>query len=173
MPNPLENVTAKVVKKTAAVAARIEGLKGVFVTLAEQHHELGSLLERLEATSDFTHRVDLWRDIRRELISHEQGELAVIYPALDATDEAREIAQTHSTDTGELERQVSNVDHTPVQSDEWEAALGVLIAKVREHVELEENELFPRAQRALGEDASRQLEEPFRVAKEAAKSRFA
>ena len=35
MPNPIENIAAKGAGKAAAVQAKLNGLKGVFVTLAE------------------------------------------------------------------------------------------------------------------------------------------
>jgi hypothetical protein len=71
MPNPVENVVAKAVGKAAAVEARLKGLKGVFMKLAEQHHQVASLLARAESTEDFTVRASLWRQIRKELVSHE------------------------------------------------------------------------------------------------------
>jgi hypothetical protein len=43
-----------------------------------------------------------------------------------------------------------------------------LVALVKAHVELEEEEFFPRAQEAIGDAAARELETPFSRAKQLA-----
>jgi hypothetical protein len=172
MPNPVENVVAKVVGKSAALKARLSGLKGVFTTLAEQHHEVGSLLSRLTHTDDYTARANLWREIKKELVSHEQGELLEIYPLLSGYDSVRDLVATHANDAAELEACIQEVDATAVHSEEWQPAVRRLIDKVTEHVELEEMDLFPKAQRAIGDDAAARLEEPFERAKAMAAARL-
>jgi hemerythrin superfamily protein len=172
MPNTVENVVAKVVGKSAAIEARLKGLKGVFLKLAEQHHEVGSLLARAESTEDFTTRATLWRQIRKELVSHEQAELLQIYPALSGLDAVSDIVAAHANDATEIETSIAEVDAIAVQTAEWKPALRRLIEKVTEHVELEESELFPKAQRALGADAAQKLEEPFERTKAMAAARL-
>jgi hemerythrin superfamily protein len=168
MPNAIENAVAKVAGKTGAVEARFKGLKGVFTKLAEQHHEVGALLSRAESATDFSKRRDLWGEIRKQLISHEQGELLEIYPALESYAATRDVARRHAEEAGELEALIREVDSVGFQSDAWQPTLANLIAKVTEHVQIEETEFFPRAQEALGEDAAKQLEAPFMKAKEQA-----
>ncbi len=172
MPNTIENVGAKVVGKSAEVEARLQGLRGVFLKLAEQHHEVGSLLARAESTEDFTTRASLWRQIRKELVSHEQAELLQIYPALAGLEAVSDIVAAHATDAAELETSIAEVDAIAVQTKDWKPALRRLIAKVTEHMELEEKDFFPKAQQALGVDAATQLEEPFERAKAMAASRL-
>lgn len=172
MPNPLENFAAKVTGKAAAVEARLKGLKGVFNKLAEQHHEVGALLSRAQSAEDPTSRSELWHDIRKELVSHEQGELTEIYPVLATDDRTRQIALAHADGASELEALIDEIDKLPPQSAEWKPALGRLIAKVKEHVEIEETQYFPAAQEALGEAAAKQLEQPFLRAKEMAMSKL-
>jgi hemerythrin HHE cation binding domain-containing protein len=173
MPNPIQNAVAKVAGKAAGVEARLKGLKGVFAKLAEQHHEAGALLGSTESATDHTKRRELWQQVRKELMSHEQGELLEIYPVLEGYDATREIARRHADHASELEGLIRQVDAIGVQSDAWRPALERLIAKVKEHVEKEETEFFPRAQEALGDDAARQLEKPFLRAQEMAKERLA
>ncbi|HEV8547396.1 MAG TPA: hemerythrin domain-containing protein [Polyangiaceae bacterium] len=173
MPNPIQNVVAKVAGKTANVEARLKGLKGVFAKLAEQHHEAGALLKSAEGSNDFTKRRELWQEVRKALVSHEQGELLELYPVLEGYDATREIARRHADHAGELEALIREVDSIGVQSDAWRPAIGRLIAKVQEHVEREETDFFPRAQEALGEEAVKQLEKPFLRAQEMAAQKLA
>jgi hemerythrin superfamily protein len=172
MANSVEHVKAKVAGITGAVEARFKGLKGVFTKLAEQHHQVSSLLSALEKTDDLTRRAALWAEIRRELVSHEQAELVQVYPVLEDYETTREIAHRHTEAASELEAAVQELDGIGFQSDAWRPALERLIAKVRAHVELEEEQLFPRAQEALGDDAARELEAPFERAKELALERL-
>jgi hypothetical protein len=172
MPNTVENFVAKTVGKSAALEARLKGLKGVFTKLAEQHHMVGSLLQRAENADDFTTRASLWREIRKELVSHEQGELLEIYPALSQVESVQDIAAAHANDAAELEASIRDVDAIAFQSEEWRPALRRLIEKVKEHVELEERDFFPKAQHAIGADAAAQLLAPFERAKAMAASRL-
>jgi hypothetical protein len=172
MNNPLENVKAKVAGIAGAVGARAKGLKGVFLKLAEQHHELGSLLATAEGTKDFTKRAELWSKIRRELVSHEQAELLQVYPILDDYEVTRDIVRRHTEEATELETAVRELDGIGFQADEWHPALVRLIALVKAHVELEEEEFFPRAQDAIGDDAAREPETPYARAQQLALERI-
>ncbi|TMQ13574.1 MAG: hypothetical protein E6J90_28220 [Deltaproteobacteria bacterium] len=66
--------------KVKGVKARLDGLVGVFKTLAEQHGEVKVLLKRLQDKPE--KKPELWPEIRRELLSHERGELRVVYRKL-------------------------------------------------------------------------------------------
>jgi hypothetical protein len=173
MPNTFENVVAKVTGKAAAVEARLRGLKGVFNKLAEQHHEVASLLSRAEGADDPSSRAGLWRQIRKRLLAHEQAELLEIYPVLAGYERTREIALAHSRHASELEELIGEVDLLPPQSSEWKPALMRLIETVKEHVELEETQFFPAAQAALGEEGAQRLEKPFLDAEQMALSKLA
>ena len=169
MQNHIESAIAKVAGLTAAVDARFKGLRGVFTTLAKQHHEVDALLTGAQATTDFVKRAELWRQIRVELISHEQAEHLEIYPVLEAYEATQGIARTHTAHSAELERLIGFLDETNVQSTHWQPILVQLIAKFHEHVQLEEQEFFARAQAFLGDAAAKALVQPFLRAKELAK----
>jgi len=173
MPSHIQNAVAKITGKAAGVEARLKGLRGVFAKLAEQHHEVSALLSKAESTIDHTTRRELWQKIRKELLSHEQGELIEIYPVLEGYDATREIARRHVDHASELEGLIRQVDAIGVQSDSWRPALERLIARVKEHVQKEEEDFFPRAQEALGDEAARQLEKPFLRAQDLVKERLA
>jgi hypothetical protein len=168
MNNPLEQVKAKVAGISGAVEARVKGLKGVFTKLAEQHHEVASLLSAAESTEDFTKRAELWHQIRRELVAHEQAELVSVYPILEDYEITRDIVRRHTEDAGELEAAVRELDGIGFQAEAWLPALQRLTALVKAHAELEEEQFFPRAQEALGDDAARELETSFARAQQLA-----
>jgi hemerythrin superfamily protein len=168
MPNPIEKIAAKGAGKVAAAGARAKGLTGVFNTLAEQHHEAAALLKRAENTDDPAKREDLWRSIRRELLSHERAELNTVYPALKQEPATRDIPKHHNEEVPELEAAIAEIDLVGFSSTEWKPLIQRLTALVTEHAEEEENEFFPRAQEALGKETAAKLEEPFNAAKKRA-----
>jgi len=169
MPNPLENAVAKVAGTAGVVEARFRGLRGVFTALAEQHHEVGSLLARAESATDPEKRQELWNEIRKELISHEQAELIDLYPLLESNELTRGISRDHASDVEALEPLIQEIARIGVASSEWAPAIRRLIATVKAHVKLEETKLFPAAQDALGETVAKELEAPLLRTKALAK----
>ena len=168
MPNPLENLASKAAGKAAAIGARAKGLTGVFATLAEQHQEAAILLKRARGTDDVEKRRDLWVTIRRELLSHEKGELDVVYPALERHPATRDIAQRHSADAQTLEATITQIDTVGCASPEWPTLIERLVTLVEHHVDEEEHEFFPRAQEAIGKDEASDLDDRFMAARERA-----
>lgn len=172
MTNPVEHVKAKVAGMAGAVEARMKGLKGVFRKLSEQHHEVSSLLATAVETDDYTKRAALWADIRRELVSHEQAELLQVYPVIEEHEITKDIGHRHTESAGELEAAVRELDGLGFQSDAWRAGAERLLVIVREHARVEEEEFFPRAQEALGEQVAQALEPSFTRAKALAAERL-
>src|ERR1043165_6078223 len=86
MPNRMDQMTSKGAGVMKGIKARLDGLTGVFRTLAEQHGEVSTLLKRPQDKRE--KKAELWPEIRRELLSHERGEVRVVYPVL------RQYAQT-------------------------------------------------------------------------------
>jgi len=150
--------------RRAAIGARMHGLVGVFKTLAEQHGEVSALLKRVQG--DAQKRAELWPKIRQELMSHEQGEMREVYPALRERAETRALADHHDREAGELSALIGQIDATPTSSSEWGALFDQLITKVEHHVQEEEHDIFPKAQDVLGIERAKQLEPRFLAAKQ-------
>jgi len=153
-------------EKAKAVKATAKGIGGVFKTLMEQHGEVSGLLRRVQHNPD--KRAELWPQIRRELLSHERGELRVVYPALREYDDTRELADRHDLDASELEAQIDNIDGEIIDSAAWGQQFATLVEMVSEHVRDEESEIFPAAMDVLGEERARSLEPQFMEAKKSA-----
>jgi hemerythrin-like domain-containing protein len=133
----------------------------VFTKLAEQHREAASLLSRADSTTDVAKRRDLWRELKKQLISHERAELSEIYPLLASYQATRDIVRRHATEAATLESTIMQLDAMNFDTPAWKPTLEKLIALVKRHVAEEESEFFPRAQETLGDDAAKELEETF------------
>src|SRR5262249_48663483 len=93
MPNRMDSMLSKGGGMMKGVKARLEGLTGVFRTLAEQHGEVAAMLKRLQSKPE--KKAELWPEIRRELLSHERGEIREVYPVLRQHVQTRALAEHH------------------------------------------------------------------------------
>lgn len=142
--------------KIKAVKARLEGLTGVFKTLAEQHGEVASLLERVRATPE--KRADLWPTIRRQLLAHERGEVRELYPVLRMDPATMAFANHHDDEARELEQMIGRLDVLPIMSEAWGTMFERLTETVLHHASEEEDQIFPAAQQVLGEARTEELD---------------
>jgi hemerythrin superfamily protein len=148
--------------KIKAIKARLEGLTGVFKTLAEQHGEVASLLERVRGTPE--KRAELWPVIRRQLLAHERGEVRELYPVLRMYDTTAELADHHDYEARELEQMIGRLDLLPILSEAWGAQLDRLADTVLHHADEEETKIFPFAQEVLGEARTEELDRTVQLA---------
>ena len=163
MSNRIDTVVAKGKGLIKGLRARRDGLTGVFRTLAEQHTEVATLIERLEA--DASKRATLWPKIRIELLSHERAELSEVYPVLREHAETTALADRHEAEAQELEDLIYELDDEDIESEDWGAVFDQLAGTVLDHAEEEEKLIFPVAQRVIGEMRAKELVEPFLTAK--------
>ena len=169
MPNPMDQIVSKGTGLAREAKARMEGLVGVFKTLAQQHGEASALLER--ARADEGKRADLWPTIRAALKSHEQGELREVFPVLRQYPELAALADQHETEASELSRTINQMSTIGPRSPQFAAHLDRLIGLVQTHVADEEKRIFPRAQEVIGDERARELEPKFlAVAKQVEKA---
>ena len=138
-----------------AVRARLGGLHGVFTTLAKQHGEVSALMRALR--NDPEKCDDLWPEIRRELLSHERAELAVVYPALRECGEIQ-LADRHDKEASEMEQLIARLEELD-DEQMFMASFGDLCDAVLHHAKEEEKEIFPRAEKALGKERAAQLDQ--------------
>jgi hypothetical protein len=144
-----EEMASKVMGGAKAAKATLEGFDGVFRHLVREHGEVSALLLRLKASSDPEKRRELWPTIRKELLSHEQGEKREVYPTLRTEAETRPMADEHDKDAGDMEEAIAELTAVAVDSDQWQPTLERLITMVQEHVRDEEEEYFPIADRVF------------------------
>lgn len=142
------------------VKARLDGLHGVFRTLAEQHGEVTAMLKRLLDKPE--RKAELWPEIRRELLSHERAEMREIYPLLRQHPQTRALADHHDQEAAELQRLIDQID---LETGEWLEPFHTLVDTVTHHATEEEEKIFPKAQDVLGDRMTKDLEARFLAAK--------
>ncbi len=152
-----EKLESKFTELPRSVSEGFGGLHGVFQTLMEEHGEMSALLLRVNSSSDESVYKELYPTIRSELLAHETGELAAIYPFLLHYPEISELVAAHAKEANELRSAITALDVLHYDDARWKLGFERLVALVRDHVEVEENDFFPRAQAAIGRQAAEML----------------
>jgi iron-sulfur cluster repair protein YtfE (RIC family) len=163
MPNRIDSIIAKGKGTVTAAKARLRGMVGVFKVLSEQHGEVVALLKRVKR--DPTKRAELWPKLRKELVSHENGELRELYPVLRQHDQTRALADRHEAEAGQLSVLIDRIHAAEMSSAEWGALFDQLAEQVEQHVKEEETEFFPRAQEVIGHARAKEIEPRFLAVK--------
>jgi len=154
MPTNVEKVASKIMGTAKKAKGTLEGLSPVFKTLMEEHGQVSALLLRLKASSDLETRRRLWPTIRKELLSHEKAEVAVVYPMFKQDAETSQLAVEHDEEADQLSSQIGRLEELDLADPAWDPLFQQLVELVTHHVHEEESSIFPAGQRRLG----RQLE---------------
>lgn len=127
--------------------------------LAEHHRAVQRLFDELQSRQGGPpQRRALARDVINELVRHAVAEERYLYPLvrrelLDGDARAdREIGE-HA----EAERVMADLDQVEADDQHFETLLAELIGEIRNHMEEEEHELFPRLAQAVSDDVLREL----------------
>jgi hemerythrin superfamily protein len=163
MPNPMDSMIAKGKGVLKTVEATLEGLRGVFRTLAKQHGEVSALLQRVKGHAD--KRRELWPKIRMELLSHERAEMREVYPVLRQREATRAFADHHDQEARAMEQLIVRLEMLDISSDDWGNLFAELADTVIAHANEEEQTIFPAAQAAIGEALTDELDRKFLAAK--------
>lgn len=158
MPNRMESTQSTIAKSKSAdvVDARLDGLRGVFRTLAQQHRELAALLQRAKRST--VERRALWPQIRTALLSHERAEVREVSAVLRQYEATRVLAYHHDQEAEAIEQMIERVDVVDIASPAAELLFAELAATVIAHATQEEQSLFPAAQSTLGDALADALE---------------
>jgi hypothetical protein len=168
MPSSFEEAASKTMGTIKAVKATVKGLSGVFKKLMQEHGEVSALMKRVSLSSDESVRRELYPTIRKELLSHEKGELSAVYPVLSQHAETLEIAEEHAREASELDAAIKALDTLDLAGADWAPAFEHLFMLVKRHVDEEESKFFPKAQETIGEQQAKALESRYEAAKDAA-----
>jgi iron-sulfur cluster repair protein YtfE (RIC family) len=122
----------------------------LFQLIRQDHLKAKRLFERLAETSGGTQsRPRLFAELKHELELHTEVEERYFYPALQKHDEARDLIEEALEEHGDVKEALEALDQADKESDSWTDQLEELQEDVEHHVEEEETEIFPLAQKLL------------------------
>lgn len=127
-----------------------------FELLKADHRKVEQLFTQLESASG-KQKLQVFAQIKTELELHTHIEEKIFYPALEEPKETHELALEAYEEHAVVKDLLKQLGRARTANDEWEAQAKVLQENVEHHVEEEENELFPKAESALGEEELEEL----------------
>jgi hemerythrin-like domain-containing protein len=139
-----------------------------FALLKADHEKVAGILETIEETTEraVKGRDELFARLKAELDLHAMIEEEIFYPALEETQEAREITLEAYEEHRLVKQLLTELEAEPKDTEEWTAKFTVLKENIEHHVEEEEGELFKKARQALSEEEIETLGEQLQAAKQ-------
>ena len=135
------------------------GATGDWVEALTTEHEMTlALFDKIEATTDdqTTMRSTLLAKLKYALTKHALEEENVIYPALRQANLAAE-ADDLGSEHGYVKTYLYELETMPSDSPEWLARVRDFRAMIEEHMEEEENDIFPRFRSQLSEEQNAKI----------------
>lgn len=143
-----------------------------FNLLKEDHRKVDALFDQLESATGKA-KLTVFNQIKTELELHAHIEEKIFYPALEEPEETHELTLEAYEEHAVVKNLLKELGRAKSANEEWEAQAKVLRENVEHHVEEEENELFPKAESALGEEEIVELGERMMAEKEKKQGRGA
>lgn len=141
-----------------------------FQLLKADHKNVADLFDQLESARGQA-KLRVFEQIKTELELHTHIEEKVFYPALEEPEETHDLTLEAYEEHAVVKQLLKELSKARTANDEWEAQAKVLRENVEHHVEEEENELFPKAEAALGEEEIDELGERLAAEKQRKQSR--
>ena len=139
-----------------------------FTLLKADHEKVAGLLEKIDETTEraLKTREELFAQVKSELDLHAMIEEEIFYPALEQTEEVREITLEAYEEHRLVKQLLGELDAAPKDTEEWTAKFTVLKENIEHHVEEEEGELFKKAREVLSEEEIETLGDRLQEAKQ-------
>ena len=159
----LTELASKAVGVAKATGAALSGYRGIFRTLKREHGEVSVLIMRVATDRDGDARAELFPLIARELLAHARAEDAEFYSILADHESTRGMVMQLEADHERIEMLISELATLPIHSSGWLIRFRELQRAVQEHVDQEENQVFPRARHILSPEMAEEIDHRYRV----------
>lgn len=140
----------------------------LYEMLHRDHQKVLEIFRQLERTSESgdSRREKLFSALHRDLNLHSQAEEKFFYSQLRTEDETREVVLEALDEHKDVKKLLDELESMDKGSAEWIAKLRTCREKVENHIQEEEEVLFPRARRALEEEEAAGIAEDIESYKE-------
>jgi hypothetical protein len=145
----LKSAASRVVKRARERAA--EGPESATKLLTKQHDEVRALFKRIESTRSHGDKLQIFDELAQNLVAHDAIEREIFYPACEQAMGMNDLLGEALVEHGVVEFSLFQADEAR-RSNDFEFKCTVLKEMVEHHVKEEEDEFFPRVERALGKE---------------------
>jgi hemerythrin superfamily protein len=162
----LTDIAGKAVGAAKAASAALSGYRGIFRTLKRDHGEVSVLLMRIQAEKDPHDCARLFPQAKLALTAHARAEELEFYSILSQHDDTRALIAHSESEHDKMEQLLEQLDRLSCSDPAWHPLFRELVRAVQEHVDEEENQVFPRAKRILTAEQAEEIDRRFRREKE-------
>lgn len=122
----------------------------LYQLIRQDHQKVKRLFERLaQSDSGTPSQTRLFAELKHELELHTEIEEKHFYPALQRHDEAKDLVEEALEEHDEVKEVLADLDRADKEDESWTEQLTELQEDVESHIEEEETEIFPVAQKVL------------------------
>lgn len=136
--------------------------------LKQQHEEVSKLFKAIESAESKDEKEQLFLELASRLVAHDGIERDIFYPACEEVMGLTDLLGEALVEHGFVEFGLYQANEA-LGEDDFDFKCKVLGEIVEHHVEEEEKELFPKVEKALGEDSlnllGEEMEEAFEDAR--------
>jgi hemerythrin superfamily protein len=138
-----------------------------FALLVKDHEMVKGIIEDLLETSPSAKktRQELLKTLKKELLAHENLEERVVYPPLETRKATRDLTLEAYQEHHVVDQLLEELESLDFKDEDWKAKLTVLQENLLHHVQEEEKELFPKAEKTLSKDQLKTMEQQIAQAK--------
>jgi hemerythrin-like domain-containing protein len=136
--------------------------------LKQQHDEVARLFKAIEAADDGADKKANFLELASNLVGHDGIEREIFYPACEEAMGLNDQLGEALVEHGVIEFALYQANEA-LGKDDFDFKVTVLKELVEHHVKEEEDEFFPRAEKALGDDSLELLTEELQEAFEDAR----
>jgi hemerythrin-like domain-containing protein len=123
----------------------------IFQLLKQDHRTVTSLMEEIR-NADQQNKEILCQRLESELNQHMDLEEKYVYPVLLDFEEIAELIQDAYSDHDSVKEILEQMSSQEIGSEEWESNFLALEDAKEDHVDMEENDVFPQAEELLSQD---------------------
>jgi hemerythrin superfamily protein len=133
--------------------------------LKEDHKKVAALFDQIEKTESEQEHWKLFEKIRNELEVHTHIEETILYPRLQQVDDLKDLVLEAFEEHKQVKTLIREIGNLIEGSEKLDAKLKVMGENVEHHVDEEENEMFPKVEKALSKDELEALGAQLQAAK--------
>ena len=137
--------------------------------LEAQHRDVEKLFKALKSAEAPAKKREIFAELASSLVAHDAIERELFYPACEQAMGMTELLGESLVEHGVIEFSLYEADQAQGKKD-FDFKVKVLKEMVEHHVEEEEDDFFPEAQKALGADSlevlGQEMEQRFEAARE-------
>ena len=130
--------------------------------LMQDHQEAAGMMEQIESAGEGDASVmTTFEQLKQALMLHMQAEEQIFYPALRSNDETGDQIGESFEEHQEVKDMLAEMSGLQAGNQEFMDMMSDLKESVEHHVEEEENKLFPKARKILGDSRLEEMGQQF------------